>query len=87
MFEKRDDKVAVLASFRPDGPSAQQIVPHYLRWNQRRYKIDTFGMYHVAKRGSKYVHVFGFSSGSNDFTVELDPESLQWTLVEIYYGD
>lgn len=86
MFEERNDKVAVLASFRPDGPSAQQVLPHYLRWGGHRYKIDRFGMHHVAKRGQKRVHVFGFSAGTNDFTVELDPETLEWTLVEVYYG-
>jgi hypothetical protein len=86
MFETRHDKIGVLASFKPDGPSALVVQPHMLKWGGRNYKVDRFGMHHVAKRGEKRVHVFGFSAGANDFTVELDPESLEWTLVEVYYG-
>ena len=86
VFEKKFDKVAVLASFGHKSGSQVEVRPHYLKWRGRRYHIDVMGLHHVAKRGEKRIHVFGFSSGTNDFTVELDPETLEWTLVEVYYG-
>jgi hypothetical protein len=57
-----------------------------MRWRERRYKVDTFGLYHPERRGSKRVHIFEFSSGTTAFRLELDPETLEWLLAEAYYG-
>lgn len=86
MFEQCNDKVAVLASFTPTSSKAVSVRPFYIKWKNKRYKIDVMGGHHFAKRGNKRVLVCGFSSGGNDFTVEFDPETFEWRLVEVYYG-
>jgi len=86
MFERCNDQVSVLASFGHKASGQIVVTPHIMKWRSRRYHIDTMGLHHLAKRGHKRMHVFGFSSGSNDFTLELNPETLEWTLVEVYYG-
>ena len=44
------------------------------------------GLYHPEKRGEKRMHIFSFSSGLTAFRVELDPETLEWRLKEVFYG-
>lgn len=86
MFESLHDKVGVLAAFSPRSKQAVYVRPYLMQWKGRRYKIDVMGGHHFAQRGQKRVMVCGFSSGSNDFTLEFDPETFEWTLVEVFYG-
>ncbi len=62
------------------------VVPHVMRWRDRRYKLTQMGLYHPERRGSKQIHIFSFLADETTFRVELDPETLEWTLVEAYYG-
>jgi hypothetical protein len=86
MREECNDVVSVLASFAPGPRNMVRITPHILKWKGRRYHLSTMGLYHPERRGTKRVHVFSFSSGETAFRVELDPETLQWTLKEAFYG-
>jgi hypothetical protein len=84
--EECNDLVSVLASFAPGPRNMIRVTPHILKWRGRRYHLQTMGLYHPERRGNKRVHIFSFSSGETAFRVELDPETLQWTLKEAYYG-
>lgn len=86
MHEEHDDLVSVLASFAPGPRGTVRVTPHLLKWRGRRYSLSTMGMYHPEKRGKKRLHIFGFSSGDTAFRVELDPETLEWRLTEVFYG-
>lgn len=86
MREECNDLVSVLASFAPGPRNMMRVTPHILKWRGRRYPLQTMGLYHPERRGNKRVHIFSFSSGETAFRVELDPETLQWTLKEAYYG-
>jgi hypothetical protein len=57
-----------------------------MKWRGRRWRLETFGLYHPEKRGNKRLHIFSFSSGETAFRVEMDPETLEWKLREVYYG-
>lgn len=85
MHQKVNDDIEVLASFRVKGPSANQITPHAIRWNGRRYNLTEFGLYHRERRGQNFYHIFSFSCGDTAFRAELDPETLVWTLREVYH--
>ena len=85
MTENHNDIVSVLASFAPGPRSTVRVTPHILKWRGRRYKLSTFGLYHPVRRGTQRIHVFEFSSGTVKFRVELDPETLTWRLVEVFY--
>ena len=87
MREQTHDDVEVLASFKRGPSGAAKITPHLMNWGNKRYPLETMGLYHPERRGTKRVHIFSFSSGPTAFRVELDPDTLIWTLVEVFYGD
>ena len=86
MREECRDNVGVMAVFVPTPQGGVRIVPQALSWRGRRWAVDKMGLYHPERRGLKRVHIFAFSSGDTAFRVELDPETLQWTLTEVFYG-
>jgi hypothetical protein len=86
MREEVDDQVSVLASFAPGPGKTVRVTPHAMKWKGRRWKLETMGMYHPEKRGNKRMHIFSFSSGLTAFRLELDSETLEWHLKEVYYG-
>ena len=86
MREERNDQVSVLASFAPGVRGMVRVTPYLMKWQGRRYRLTTMGLYHPERRGTKRFHIFSFSSGSTAFRLELDPDTLQWTVKEVYYG-
>lgn len=87
MLEKPHDQVEVLASFRHGPGHAVKVTPHLMNWRGKRYPLEKMGLYHPERRGTKRVHIFSFSSGATAFRLELDPDTLEWTLAEVFYGD
>jgi len=86
MREECDEPVSVLASFAPGPRNTMRVTPHLMKWKGRRYRLGTMGLYHPEKRGTKRLHIFSFSAGETAFRVEMDSETLEWRLREIYYG-
>lgn len=86
MREECNDIVSVLASFAPGPRHTMRVTPHLMKWQGKRYRLGTMGLYHPEKRGTKRLHIFSFSSGDTAFRVELDSETLEWRLTEVYYG-
>jgi hypothetical protein len=86
MSEEYNEIVSVLASFAPGPRHTMRVTPHLMKWKGRRYRLGTMGLYHPEKRGTKRLHIFSFSSGETAFRVELDSETLEWRLREVYYG-
>jgi hypothetical protein len=86
MREEISDQVSVLASFAPGPKQTVRVTPHAMKWKGKRYDLGSMGLYHPERRGDKRVHIFSFSSGETAFRVELDPDSLEWTLKEVFYG-
>jgi hypothetical protein len=85
MLEKVDQPINVVASFTHKSKGVVSVKPHWFNWNGKRYKVDTLGLYHPEKRGTKRIHVFSFSAGGTAFRTELDSETLEWKLVEVFY--
>ena len=85
MTESHNDIVSVLASFAPGPKNTVRVTPHVLKWRGRRYRLGIMGLYHPERRGTKQVHIFEFSCGTIKFRVELDPDTLVWTVVEVFY--
>jgi hypothetical protein len=86
MREECDDIVSVLASFAAGPAGRMRVIPHVMKWRGRRFTLSTMGLYHPERRGAKQVHIFSFASGETAFRLELDPETLQWRLTEVFYG-
>lgn len=85
MLEKVNEPISVIASFARGPQNTVRVLPYLIKWRRKSYKVDTFGLYHPERRGAKRIHIFSFSSGSTNFRIELDPETLEWTLAEVYY--
>ncbi len=86
MHEAVNEPVDVVASFVRGPKKTVKVRPHMLKWQGKRYKVDTFGLYHPERRGAQLFHIFSFSCGSTAFRVELDPDTLGWTLTQVFYG-
>ena len=86
MREEHDEVVSVLASFAPGPHGVMRVTPHIMKWRGRKWHLSTMGLYHPERRGAKRVHIFSFSSEETAFRVELDPETLEWRLTEVFYG-
>lgn len=85
MREVVNERVSVLASFNYGPKGIVVVLPHVMKWQGRRYNLGKMGLYHPERRGTKRVHIFSFSANEASFRVELDPETLEWTLTEVYY--
>ncbi len=85
-MDRCNDQVSILAAFVPGPHNTVQVTPYLMKWQGRRYKLGIMGLYHPERRGTKQIHIFSFSSGETAFRVELDPETLEWTLKEVFYG-
>lgn len=86
MAEPLHERVSVLASFNNGPKNTVVVLPHVMRWRGRRYRLGTMGLYHPERRGTKRVHIFSFSCDETAFRVELDPDSLEWTLTGVDHG-
>jgi hypothetical protein len=86
MHETINEQVSVVASFTHGPRGIVVVVPHLMKWRDKRYKLDKMGLYHPERRGIKQIHIFSFQAGDTGFRVELDPETLEWTLTQAYYA-
>lgn len=85
MVEIVGEPIAVLAAFNRGARGTVQVIPRAMQWRGKRYQIEKMGLYHPERRGNKRMHIFSFSSGTMAFRAELDPETLNWTLAEVFY--
>lgn len=79
MHERLDDPVDMLVAF-----SENRVVPKRMHWNRRDYEIRNVNLVHTAREGMKRVFYFSVSDKTNFFKLRLDPETLEWRLVELY---
>lgn len=77
MIEEMNERVSVnLLSSRPT----------VLWWRRRRYPITRVGLHHTAHDGRRLFHIFSVTDGMNFFKLQLDTETLQWTVLEVASG-
>jgi hypothetical protein len=76
-----------MAAFRISGNPTQRVTPESMKWRGKVYPLSIMGLYHPEQRGTKRIHIFSFSSGQKAFRVELDPDTITWTLVEVYHAE
>lgn len=79
MHELINDPIDVLVSF-----SENRVIPKHFSWNQKTYDIKAVNLVHTAREGAKRIFYFSVSDLTNYFKLRLDPEFLEWRLVELY---
>lgn len=83
MKETLREKVSVNLAF--DHKSGQ-VIPKQLERNGRVYTITKIGFHHTYRSGRTLFHVFSVSNGTMFFRLELDTETLHWSLAEVSDG-
>lgn len=79
MHEILNDPIDIVVSF-----TDNRVIPKRLRWNRTDYEIKNINLVHTAREGTKRVFYFSVSDLTNYFKLKLDPETLEWRLVELY---
>ena len=79
MHQLIDDPVDMIVSF-----DQNRVIPKRMRWDNRIYNLKTVNLVHTAREGAKRVFYFSVSDLTNSFKLKLDPESLEWRLIETY---
>jgi len=74
-----DEPVDMVVTFRDN-----RVIPKRMRWNMREYEIRSVNLVHTAREGAKRIFYFSVSDLTNSFKLRLDPEFLEWRLVETY---
>jgi len=83
MNEKINEKISVVTVFDRE---KRTVMPQKIKWQGRIYIIDKIGYHHKVKQGKKLLHIFSVSNNSLAFRLELDTETLFWTLQEVSDG-
>jgi hypothetical protein len=84
MVTKINQKISVLTIFNAD---TNNIAPHMLKWNNRKYPITQVGLHHTIHLGKTLHHIFSVTSGTTYFRLNLNTDNLHWILEEIESGD
>jgi hypothetical protein len=79
MHEVLNDPIDVIVSF-----AGSRVIPKRFRWNEKDYDIKNVNLVHTAREGTKRIFYFSVSDLTNYFKLRLDPEFLEWRLVELY---
>ncbi|MEK9130718.1 MAG: hypothetical protein AAB429_01230 [Patescibacteria group bacterium] len=74
-----DDPIEVLASF-----ERKQVRPLRMKWQEKIYNIKQVNLIHTGREGTKRLFYFSVSDDANAFKLKLDPDILEWRLVELY---
>jgi hypothetical protein len=83
MGEKINEKVSIITIF---NRSSGKVMPYKMQWQGRDYIMTKLAYHHKARIGRLIVHIFHVSDGKNDYRLNLNTETLQWTLEEVVYG-
>jgi len=84
MIETINEKVEVLLKHQLV-PSAQTQI-YKIKWRGKEYLITKLAYHHKVWDGRTRLHKFAVSTGSYDFRLTYDTESLQWLLEEVSDG-
>ena len=82
-----NERVNVIAVFQKDGNAAKLAFPRRMRYRGQDIEFKKLGLLHPTTQGSRMIHVFDMSDGTNDYRLEFDAEHLTWTLVSMISGD
>jgi hypothetical protein len=83
MQEVVNQAVDVIALFDHQG---HRLVPLKLKWQGRYYHPIILGLHHTVRVGRTLHHIFSVSDDTLCFRLNLNTDSLAWTLEEISDG-
>ena len=79
MFIDVDEAVEVIVVFKK-----QKVLPSFLKWNGRTYKIEKVNLIHQTYEGSTLIHCFSVSDKLHSFKLMFNTKKLSWRLSQVY---
>ncbi len=83
MIQRISEPVSVSLTF---NHKSREVKPTALRWSGRTYTVDKIGLRHTYRDGITRHHVFSVVGGNLFFRLNLNADSLNWTLEEVSDG-
>jgi len=83
MTETNNENISVVTVYNRD---KRTTLPWRLKWHGRVYTITKLGFHHTVRVGRVLHHIFSVATSSMFFRLNLDTETLSWTLEEVSDG-
>lgn len=83
MIQRISEPVSVVSVFNAND---RTVRPISLEWSRRTYPVLQVGLRHTYRDGITRHHVFSVVSNSLFFRLNLNTETLHWTLEEVSDG-
>ncbi len=83
MIQRISEPVSVVTAF---DANARATRPISLQWSRHTYPVTQVGLRHTYREGITRHHVFSVVSSSLFFRLNLNADSLHWTLEEVSDG-
>lgn len=61
-----------------------KVRPLAFIWGRKKYTVDNVNLVYKRRHGDGYQWCFAVSDTSNSFVLLYDPDSMRWTLEEVY---
>lgn len=83
MIQRITEPVSVITSY---NAMTRTVRPISLEWSRRTYPVTQVGLRHTYRDGATRHHVFSVVGGSLFFRLNLNTDTLHWTLEEVSDG-
>lgn len=83
MIQRISEPVSVVTSY---NAATRAVRPVSLEWSRRTYPVVQVGLRHTYRDGITRHHVFSVVSSSLFFRLNLNADTLSWTLEEVSDG-
>lgn len=83
MIRKISEPVSVVTTY---NATKREVRPISLEWSRRTYPIIQVGLRHTYRNGITRHHVFSVVSNNLFFRLNLNADTLSWTLEEVSDG-
>lgn len=87
MIQRISESISVILSCStPSGPGPVGVKPISLTWQNRDYIVTQQGLHHTYRSGRTLHHIYSVLAGDLFFRLNLNTDTLRWTLEEISDG-
>lgn len=83
MIQRISEPVSVITTF---DAGERKVRPVELTWSRRTYPVSQVGLRHTYKDGNTRHHIFSVVANDLFFRLNLNADTLHWTLEEVSDG-
>ena len=83
MYERMHEKISVISFYNRD---SGEVSPVKIKWQGTIHDVEKIGFHHTVREGRSLHHIFSVIASSLFFRLNLDTETLHWTVEEVSDG-